>query len=45
MVLARMKAEAVAMRLRLSERHDDNLLVLGCDSVLFFDGEILGKPP
>jgi septum formation protein len=44
MVLARMKAEAVAMRLRLSDRHDDNLLVLGCDSVLFFDGEILGKP-
>jgi septum formation protein len=44
LVLARMKAEAVAMRLRLSDRYDDNLLVLGCDSVLWFDGRILGKP-
>ncbi len=43
-VLARMKAEAVAMRLRMSERFAENLLILGCDSVLFFDGEILGKP-
>jgi septum formation protein len=43
-VLARMKAEAVAMRLRNTERHDENLLILGCDSVLWFDGEILGKP-
>jgi len=43
-VLARMKAEAVAMRLRNSERFAENLLILGCDSVLWFDGEILGKP-
>jgi septum formation protein len=44
MVLARMKAEAVAMRLRNSERFSENLLILGCDSVLWFGGEILGKP-
>lgn len=43
-VLARMKAEAVAMRLRTSERYRENLLILGCDSVLWFDGRILGKP-
>jgi septum formation protein len=36
--LARLKAEAVAARLTGSG------LVLGCDSVLAFDGEILGKP-
>jgi septum formation protein len=44
--LARMKAEAVAARLRT---HDSAMapprrLVLGCDSVLAFDGAILGKP-
>ena len=44
LVLARMKAEAVATRLRSTERRDENLLVLGCDSVLAFDGAILGKP-
>jgi septum formation protein len=38
--LARMKAEAVADRLR----GRGEALVLGCDSVLAFDGEILGKP-
>ncbi|HKE63756.1 MAG TPA: nucleoside triphosphate pyrophosphatase [Micromonosporaceae bacterium] len=45
-VLARMKAEAVAHRLRVdgAARAGDRLLVLGCDSVLHFDGEILGKP-
>jgi septum formation protein len=46
-VATRLKAEAVATRLRhhpwpapLAER----ALVLGCDSVLAFDGEVLGKP-
>lgn len=38
--LARMKARAVAARLPA----DPGVLVLGCDSVLAFDGEILGKP-
>lgn len=42
LTLARMKTLAVAERLRpvVGERP----LVLGCDSVLSFDGEILGKP-
>ncbi len=41
-VLARMKAHAVAERLR---QHDSGpKLVLGCDSVLAFDGQVLGKP-
>ncbi len=44
LVLARMKAEAVAGRLRNSDRSADHLLVVGCDSVLELDGEILGKP-
>jgi len=44
LVLARMKAEAVAVRLRKTERAHEDLLILGCDSVLYFDGEILGKP-
>jgi septum formation protein len=38
LVLARLKAEAVAARL------DGDALVLGCDSVLEFDGAALGKP-
>jgi septum formation protein len=47
--LARLKAEAVVDRIRhdqASGRHDraPGALVLGCDSVLAFDGEILGKP-
>jgi septum formation protein len=50
--LARMKAEAVAARLRSRgplEPNDAGVgprrrLVLGCDSVLAFDGTILGKP-
>ncbi|MEV4724028.1 Maf family protein [Micromonospora humida] len=40
--LARRKAQAVADRLRSTP--DARTLVLGCDSVLAFDGEILGKP-
>ena len=40
--LARMKAEAVANRLR--RQGSEPVLVLGCDSVLAFDGRILGKP-
>lgn len=40
LVLARMKARAVAATLPA----EPNVLVLGCDSVLAFDGEILGKP-
>ena len=42
--LARRKAEAVAERLRADTGEDRDLLVLGCDSVLAFEGEILGKP-
>jgi septum formation protein len=40
LALARMKARAVAATLPA----DPGVLVLGCDSVLAFDGEILGKP-
>jgi len=40
LTLARMKAHAVVGRMR-GEAHT---LVLGCDSVLALDGEILGKP-
>jgi septum formation protein len=40
--LARLKAESVATRLRQRGRTD--ALVLGCDSLLEFDGQILGKP-
>jgi septum formation protein len=50
--LARLKAEAVAARLRHQASHtaptsapvDADVLVLGCDSVLAFDDQILGKP-
>jgi septum formation protein len=43
--LARLKAEAVADRLRRNDAPDGTrTLVLGCDSVLAFDGEVLGKP-
>jgi septum formation protein len=38
--LARLKAQAVANELRITEP----TVVLGCDSVLEFDGEVLGKP-
>ncbi|MFE9959541.1 Maf family protein [Micromonospora sp. NPDC005299] len=40
--LARLKAQAVLGRLRPNP--DERTLVLGCDSVLAFDGKILGKP-
>ncbi|MEU5904354.1 Maf family protein [Micromonospora sp. NPDC047467] len=40
--LARLKAQAVLTR--LSPGADQRALVIGCDSVLAFDGEILGKP-
>jgi len=46
--LARLKATAVAARIRSGELGDGLpagvTLVLGCDSLLAFDGEILGKP-
>ncbi len=42
-VLARMKAQTVADRLRATGK-DGGTLLLGCDSVLAFDGEVLGKP-
>jgi septum formation protein len=43
--LARRKAEAVAGRLRAAgDRTGDGTLVLGCDSVLDFEGRVLGKP-
>jgi len=38
LALARLKAEAVAARL------EPRAVVLGCDSVLEFDGQVLGKP-
>ncbi len=40
LTLARLKARAVAAELPA----DPGVLVLGCDSVLAFDGQILGKP-
>jgi septum formation protein len=40
LALARMKARTVAARMRA----EPGVLILGCDSVLAFDGEILGKP-
>ncbi|MEV4636245.1 nucleoside triphosphate pyrophosphatase [Actinoplanes sp. NPDC049548] len=40
LALARMKARAVASTLP----PEPGVLVLGCDSVLAFDGQILGKP-
>jgi septum formation protein len=45
LTLARMKAAAVADRLRDGPaRPGSTVLVLGCDSILAFDGQILGKP-
>jgi septum formation protein len=41
--LARLKAQAVGERLR-RDRGGEQVLVLGCDSVLAFDGEVVGKP-
>ncbi|RKN28350.1 Maf family protein [Micromonospora musae] len=40
--LARLKAQAVLTRLRPAT--EERTLVIGCDSVLEFDGEIFGKP-
>jgi septum formation protein len=40
LALARMKARTVAAQTRA----EPGALILGCDSVLAFDGEILGKP-
>jgi len=50
--LARLKAEAVVARLRDdgarlradAARRGEQILVLGCDSVLEFEGQVLGKP-
>ncbi|GIH12646.1 Maf family protein [Rugosimonospora africana] len=45
LALAAMKAAAVAERLRgRPVRPGSPVLVLGCDSILAFDGQILGKP-
>jgi septum formation protein len=45
LTLARMKAEAVANWLRTHRPAPDRpTLVLGCDSVLAFGGQLLGKP-
>lgn len=43
-VLARLKAQAVAEKLRYGPGSPAGVLVLGCDSVLGFDGEALGRP-
>jgi septum formation protein len=42
--LARLKAEAVTRRIRQHERRYGPTMVLGCDSLLDFGGEICGKP-
>jgi septum formation protein len=42
--LARLKAEAVATRVRDRPREGTPTLVLGCDSVLELDGQTHGKP-
>jgi septum formation protein len=44
LTLARLKAQAVADRLRQVGRPLGGALVLGCDSVLALDDEVLGKP-
>jgi septum formation protein len=44
LLLARLKAEAVADRLRGPDAAAARTLVLGCDSVLAFNGAVLGKP-
>ena len=40
LALARMKARTVAARMQA----EPGVLILGCDSVLAFDGQVLGKP-
>jgi septum formation protein len=42
--LARMKAEAVAGPMATDDPAAPRVVVLGCDSVLEFDGQALGKP-
>jgi septum formation protein len=42
--LARVKAQAVAQRVRHMPSDGRRRLVLGCDSVLELDGEVYGKP-
>lgn len=44
LTLARLKAEAVAARLAAGAGTGPDILVLGCDSVLEFGGDALGKP-
>lgn len=44
LVLAQAKAEDVAAHLDGDLADADDLLVLGCDSMLELDGEVLGKP-
>jgi nucleoside triphosphate pyrophosphatase len=44
LVLARLKAQAVADQLRQRTEDTATTLVLGCDSVLAFEGDTLGKP-
>jgi septum formation protein len=44
LVLARLKAQGVADHLRQRAGETAATLVLGCDSVLEFDGDALGKP-
>ncbi|MCK9792200.1 Maf family nucleotide pyrophosphatase [Isoptericola sp. 4D.3] len=45
LVLAQAKAEAVSRRLEDDEAADElSALVLGCDSMLELDGEVVGKP-
>ena len=42
--LARLKAQAVVDQVRGTPRDGQRRLVLGCDSLLEFDGEVRGKP-
>lgn len=44
LALARRKAQAAVTRIKTGGGSERRLLVLGCDSVLAFEGEILGKP-
>ena len=44
LLLARAKAEDVVTAVEGDDESEDDLLVLGCDSVLEIDGEVHGKP-
>ncbi|NNU27949.1 Maf family nucleotide pyrophosphatase [Isoptericola sediminis] len=44
LVLAQAKAEEVARRIEEGDAGDTDGLVLGCDSMLEIDGEVVGKP-